>query len=97
MTDVVQIVLDTLHENSNICKGADICEARVAIEPLIRVIEQLRVTINVNNDDNARVESLLREEITRLEERYYKLCERIQSIGHDLDALGAGVDRERDQ
>lgn len=32
---VVDEVLETLHERSNICVGADTCEARAAIEPLV--------------------------------------------------------------
>jgi predicted DNA-binding protein len=35
-------VLDYLHEHTSLCAGADTCEVRIAIEPLVDETEQLR-------------------------------------------------------
>jgi hypothetical protein len=44
--EIVDEVLETLHEYSNICVGADTCNARQAIAPLVNEIERLKTAPN---------------------------------------------------
>ena len=50
--DPIQQVLDTLHEYTNLCVGADTCAAREAIEPLVRAYEAQ--TENYREENEAR-------------------------------------------
>jgi hypothetical protein len=71
--DLVQGVVDTLHERSDICAGADTCEARGAIAPLVNELERLQA---LENDDWRARYSTVSHEVEQMRAAWEKdnLC-----------------------